>query len=138
MKKNPVNLVCSYQICAAHQLSRSNWSEEKNRQVYGKCAHIHGHQYTLELTLGGDINAETGMVINAFDVEAIMKPFIESYFDHKFLNQDVPFFHDRQPTAEWIAVWVYHELKDKFPSHVTLKKVRIYEMPELAVEYPVE
>lgn len=136
MNQQIINLVCSYPICAAHQLMRPDWTVEKNRQVYGKCAHIHGHQYTLELNLCGSINAETGMLINAFAVDDIVKPFITTYFDHKFLNQDVPFFHDRQPTAEWIAVWVFHELKGKFKTPVTLKKVKVYETPELAVEYP--
>lgn len=137
MSEQIINLICSYPICAAHQLMRPDWSAEKNQQVYGKCAQIHGHQYTLELNLSGIINADTGMLINAFDVDEIVKPFITGYFDHKFLNQDVPFFHDRQPTAEWIAVWVFHELKDKFKMPVTLKKVKVYETPELAVEYPV-
>lgn len=136
MNKKSVNLICSHQICAAHQLIRADWSEAKNREVYGKCAQIHGHQYTLQLILTGELDDETGMLINAFDVEKIMKPFIERFFDHKFLNKDVPFFHEKQPTAEWIAIWVYQELQNKFPPHVTLKKVRIYEMPELAVEYP--
>jgi len=131
-----INLICSYPICAAHQLYRNDWSDEKNKEVFGKCANIHGHQYNMELHLSGEISSETGMLINGFDVDKIVSPFIQDYFDHKFLNQDVDFFKDNQPTAEWIAVWVYQELKDKFPKHVELKKVRIGETPELAVEYP--
>ena len=56
-------------------------------------------------------------------------------FDHKFLNQDVAFFKDHQPTAEWISVWIFDELKNKFPEFVKLKQVSVYETPELKVSY---
>lgn len=134
--KPKVCLICSYHICAAHQLSRKDWSEEKNLKVFGKCANIHGHQYTMELHLNGEISQETGMLINGFDVDKIVQPFVSECFDHKFLNEDVDFFKDCQPTAEWIAVWVHKELSNKFPNNVSLSKVKIYETPELAVEYP--
>ena len=137
MTNHKINLVSSYHICAGHRLSRDDWSSEKNAEVYGHCANNHGHQYRLDLVLEGEISSETGMLINGYDVDAIVQPFLKESFDHKFLNDDVDFFKDHQPTAEWISVWAYHQLKDKFPEHVTLKKVRIGETPELAVEYPV-
>ena len=116
MNQPTINLVCSYAICAAHRLYRPDWSKDKNVKVFGKCANIHGHQYTLELNLQGELNHDTGMLINGFDVDTIVKPFLEQSFDHKYLNEDVAFFGDKQPTAEWIAVWVYDQLKSKFLS----------------------
>lgn len=130
------NLVCTYQLCAAHQLYRKHWNPEKNKRVYGKCTQIHGHQYQVDLVIGGEISSETGMVINAFDVDEIVKPFFQENLDHKFLNEDVAFFQDKPPTAEWISVWIYNELKNKFPSQNSLLKVRVSETPKLAVEYP--
>lgn len=136
---NPqIQLVCSYSICAGHRLSRSDWSPEKNRAVFGHCANNHGHQYRLDLVLNGEINAETGLLINGYDVDKIVKPFLAESFDHRFLNDDVEFFKKHQPTAEWIAVWLYEELKVFFPKHITLKKVRVFETPELAAEYPLD
>lgn len=131
-----IKLISSYAVCAGHRLSRSDWTVEKNREVYGHCANNHGHQYRLDLVLEGEMNPETGMLINGYDVDKVVKSFLTASFDHKFLNDDVAFFKSRQPTAEWIAVWAFEELKSEFPPHVTLKTVRIYETPELAAEYP--
>ena len=130
-----ISLVSTYHICAGHRLSRPDWTPEQNQKVYGHCANNHGHQYKLELTLTGNLSADTGMLINGYDVDAIVQPFIKENFDHKFLNDDVVFFKEQQPTAEWIAVWVFRSLKSLFPASVALKKVRIYETPELAAEY---
>lgn len=132
-----INLICKYQICAGHRLYNPDWSPEKNNQVYGKCVQNHGHQYQLELILTGEISSETGMLINAFDVEKIIRPFIDQNFDHKFLNDDVPFFKKNPPTAEWIAIWIFEELKNKFSLPVQLKQVKVHETHEVATEYPV-
>ena len=131
-----IKLISSYPVCAGHRLNRLDWTPEKNREVYGHCANNHGHQYRLEIILEGEMSPETGMLINGYDVDAVVKSFLTASFDHKFLNDDVTFFKTHQPTAEWIAVWVFDELKLKFPSHVILKTVRIFETPELAAEYP--
>lgn len=135
---NPqIQLVCSYAVCAGHRLHRADWSPEKNHTVFGHCANNHGHQYRLDLVLCGPIHSDTGLLINGYDVDKIVKPFLAESFDHRFLNDDVEFFKTHQPTAEWIAVWVYEELKDHFPEPVELKKVRVFETPELAAEYPI-
>lgn len=131
-----ITLVSSYSICAAHRLKRDDWSSEQNERVFGKCATLHGHEYKLEVHLTGEMSPETGMLINGFDVDTLLTTHILSVLDHKCLNDDVPFFKTHQPTAEWIAVWVYDTLKPVLPAHVTLSKVRIYETPSLAAEYP--
>lgn len=138
MNRPAVQLICSYAFCAAHRLHRADWPEERNLKVFGKCANTHGHHYKMELHLEGVLNSDTGMLVNGFDVDQIVKPFVEEYLDHKYLNQDVPFFKDYQPTAEWLAVWIYHGLKNEFPAHVTLCKVKIYETDKLSVEYREE
>lgn len=135
MKIPTITLISSFDICAGHRLYREDWSKEKNHQVFGHCANNHGHQYKLELHLEGEISQETGMLINGYDVEAIVQPFLKENFDHKFLNDDVDFFKEHQPTAEWIACWVFHQLKNHFPAHVKLKKVCLYETPNLAAVY---
>ncbi|OVE81377.1 hypothetical protein BVY03_04120 [bacterium K02(2017)] len=128
-------LICSFDICAAHQLYNKNWDAQKNIKIFGKCANIHGHQYKLEAFLSGSIDQDTGMLINGYEVERIIGTFLKEKFDHKFLNEDVEFFKTHQPTAEWIAAWVYNQIKDMFPENINLDKVRLYETPELAVEY---
>ena len=131
-----VNLISIYQVIAGHELKRPDWTIEKNREVFGKCANPHGHDYKIELHLTGHVHPETGLLINGYDVDAIVAPFFTAHFDHKFLNTDVDFFKTHQPTAEWIAVWIFDSFKTIFPDHVQLQKVRVYETANLAVDYP--
>lgn len=130
-----ISLTSSYDICAAHQLRRSDWNEKKNRAVFGHCADLHGHQYKVEITLVGEINPDTGMLINGYDVDQIFKKKIIEKIDHKYLNKDVSFFKKNLPTAEWIVVWVFGELKKAFPVGIILKQVRVYETPNLYAEF---
>lgn len=130
-----IDLVSSYDICAAHKLYRDDWSKDKNRQVFGHCAQLHGHQYKLEVTLSGPISDETGMLINGYDVDKIIREKLFNQIDHKYLNDDIPFFKQYQPTAEWIAVWAFRELKSVFPEGVVLKNIKIYETPSLFAQY---
>lgn len=131
-----VNLVCAYSICSGHRLYRDDWSADKNQAVFGKCTNDHGHQYTIELQLSGPLNEDSGMLINGFAVDEIVKPLIFGQLDHKFLNRDVPFFKTVQPTAEWLAYYVFRELSEAFPAPVVLKRVRVRETAELYAEYP--
>ncbi len=136
MKNNPkISLYCRYAICAAHKLYNPDWSEEKNKSIYGKCVDLHGHQYSLEITLEGMLPQDTGMLINGFEVDKIVGEKIIQKIDHKFINEDIPFFKNHPATAEWIAVWVYEEIEKSFPPHCQLKRVRVYETPELFAEY---
>lgn len=128
-------LTCSYTLCSAHKLFNPSWDEKKNRTVYGKCADLHGHEYKIEVSLTGLIPPDTGMLINGFEVDRIVGEKILQKADHKYLNDDIPYFTNHPPTAEWIAVWVYEELKNSFPSDLTLKKIRVYETLHLYTEY---
>ena len=132
-----VSLTTSYDICAAHKLWNPAWDEAKNRTTFGHCADLHGHQYKLEITISGEIGKETGMLLNGYDMDHIVKEIIVKRIDHKYLNEDVPFFKNHLPTAEWIAAWVFGELKGAFPKNCALKRVRVYETPSLYAEYPV-
>jgi 6-pyruvoyltetrahydropterin/6-carboxytetrahydropterin synthase len=131
-----VNLVCAYSICSGHRLYRDDWSAEKNQTAFGKCTNDHGHQYTIELHLTGPLDEDTGMLINGFAVDEIVKPLIFGQLDHKFLNRDVAFFKAVQPTAEWLAYYIFRELQAAFPTPVQLKSVRVRETAELYAEYP--
>lgn len=75
------------------------------------------------------------MIINGYEVDRVVRERIMSRIDHKFLNKDIPFFQEKLPTAEWIAVWAFGELKNAFPPNCRLQKVRLYETPNLYAEY---
>lgn len=135
MKEPVIELTCSYDISAAHKLFNPSWDKDKNEKVYGKCAGTHGHQYRLEITIAGSIPKDSGMVINSFEVDRIVGEKIVRKMDHKYLNEDIEFFRDKVPTAEWISVWIFNELKNSFPKECNLKKVRVTENPTLYAEY---
>lgn len=127
-------LSASYDLYAAHKLYRDDWSLDKNRDVFGHCSDLHGHQYKIEVNLSGSINENTGMLINGYDVDRIIKETVLKEADHKYLN-DLQFFQEHQPTVEWIAYWAYTKLKKAFPENCHLTSVRVYETPTLFAQY---
>lgn len=92
------------EFAAAHRYSRTEWDEAKNRAVFGRCYNppAHGHNYLLEVTVSGEIDSKTGMVVNLFDLKRVLLDVIEE-FDHKNLNLDMPYFRERIPTSENFA-----------------------------------
>jgi 6-pyruvoyltetrahydropterin/6-carboxytetrahydropterin synthase len=121
---------------AAHRLYRPDWSDEKNQEVFGKCnnPNFHGHNYTLEVWIDGDIDPETGYVIDLKLVKDLVKKEIEERFDHRNLNLDCPEFQNLIPTAENIAVVCYDLLRDKIDTKFKLT-IRLWETENNIVEY---
>jgi 6-pyruvoyltetrahydropterin/6-carboxytetrahydropterin synthase len=121
---------------AAHRLYRPEWSDEKNQAIFGKCnnPNFHGHNYTLEVWIEGEIDPETGYVIDLKIVKDLVKQEIEERFDHRNLNLDCPEFENVIPTAENIAVVCYNLLRDKIASDFKLT-IRLWETENNIVEY---
>ena len=124
---------------AAHRLHRKDWSDEKNFEVFGKCSNpnFHGHNYDLTVSVTGEIDKETGFVLDLAILRRLIKSEIEDSFDHKNLNVEVEEFKDLNPTAENIAVIIYGKLKKHIPTHLDLK-VTFYETPRNFVSYSGE
>ena len=120
---------------SAHRLLNKNWSDEKNQAVFGKCnsPNYHGHNYTLETWLEGEVDPDTGYVIDLGILKAIIKEEVEDPFDHRNLNLDVPDFYDLNPTAENIAIVIYRKLKKRLPQFKMT--IRLYETQNNFVEY---
>lgn len=121
---------------AAHRLHRKDWDEDKNRVVFGKCSnpHYHGHNYELIVSVTGEINEETGFVMDLKDLKELIYEKIELAFDHKNLNEEVPDFQDLNPTAENISVVIWKKLRKELESHLDLE-VTLYETPRNYVTY---
>jgi len=121
---------------AAHRLYRKDWSFEKNDEIFGLCnnPNYHGHNYELIASVTGEIDQETGFVIDVKILKDIIKAEVENAFDHKNLNLDVPEFKDLNPTAENIAVIIYNKIKAKLDSKFDLEIV-LYETPRNFVSY---
>jgi 6-pyruvoyltetrahydropterin/6-carboxytetrahydropterin synthase len=123
---------------AAHRLHNPEWSDEQNEAVFGKCnnPNFHGHNYELIIQVTGEINPETGYVIDMKVLSCVIKEFVLDRFDHRNLNLDVEEFADLNPSAENIAVVIYSILRNKIDQALDLK-IRLYETERNFVEYPV-
>ena len=121
---------------AAHRLYRKDWSDEKNRKVFGKCSYpnYHGHNYELIVSVTGNIDEETGFVMDLKVLKDLIKTEIEDYLDHKNLNVDILEFKNLNPTAENIVVFIWQKLKSKLENHLSLEVV-LYETPRNFVSY---
>lgn len=121
---------------AAHRLFRPDWSDEKNQTIFGKCnnPNYHGHNYELIVSVTGEINPETGYVMDLKELSDLIESEIEDAFDHKNLNLDVPEFKNLNPTAENIVVVVWNKLRAKIIKSHDLEVV-LYETPRNFVSY---
>jgi 6-pyruvoyltetrahydropterin/6-carboxytetrahydropterin synthase len=110
-----VRLVSGAHFSAAHRLYRPDWDDEKNRRVFDKCNNPngHGHTYELEVAVEGDIDPETGYVMDFGDLKRVVQGSVVSRLDRKHLNHDVSFLSGVNPTAENIAVAIWKELAGK-------------------------
>ncbi len=121
---------------AAHRLYRKDWSDQKNDAVFGKCnnPNFHGHNYDMIVSVTGEIDPETGFVIDVKILKDLIKSEIEDAFDHKNLNVDVPEFQDLNPTAENIVVVIFNKLRPHLAANLELE-VTLYETPRNFVTY---
>lgn len=121
---------------AAHRLYRKDWSDEKNTTVFGKCSNpnFHGHNYELIVSVTGEIDSETGFVMDMKVLKDLIKAEVEDALDHKNLNIEVPEFENLNPTAENIAVVIFEKLRPHIPSNKDLE-VMLYETPRNFVTY---
>ena len=121
---------------AAHRLYRKDWSDAQNNSIFGKCSnpHYHGHNYELIAHITGEIDPETGYVMDMKVLKDLIKEKIEDVFDHKNLNEEVSDFLDLIPTAENMAVVIYHKLIPHLNKKHDLS-VTLYETPRNYVTF---
>ncbi len=130
-----VTLSRRYSFSASHRLHSDKMSEAENQRVFGKCANPfgHGHNYLVEVTLGGPIDPATGMIANLADLDAFVQERVLNEFDHRSLNEEVAIFRTQVPTTENLCIEIYRRLRD-FPK-AKLEKVRIEETSKNSFEY---
>lgn len=122
---------------AAHRLHNPTWNEEKNKEIFGKCNNpsYHGHNYTLFVKVTGEINPDTGYVLDMKILDDLIEEHIVNKFDHRNLNLDTEEFKKLNPTAENIAVVIWKLLRPHIDSSLDLK-ITLYETENNFVEYP--
>lgn len=130
-------LTVSTHFSAAHRLARPELSFEENCEIYGKCArpHGHGHNYHLEVTVKGEIDPRTGMLVDLVALQKAIATLVVEPFDHTFLNKDIPYFASVVPTAENIAVYIAYLLNAPIRElGAQLHKVKLIESPNNSCE----
>jgi 6-pyruvoyltetrahydropterin/6-carboxytetrahydropterin synthase len=122
---------------AAHRLALPELSLEENTEIYGKCArtHGHGHNYHLEVSVTGEMDDRTGMIVDLGDLQKVIDEYVVEPFDHTFLNKDIPYFAQVVPTAENIAVHIAQLLQEPIAQlGVELDKIKLIESPNNSCE----
>ena len=124
---------------AAHRLFRDEWDDEQNLEIFDKCSYPnwHGHNYTLEVTVAGETNPDTGFVLDIKKLKEIIKEYVINKVDHKNLNLDTDFMKGLIPTSENITTAIWNELDDKIPGG-KLYSVKLYETENNYFEYKGE
>jgi 6-pyruvoyltetrahydropterin/6-carboxytetrahydropterin synthase len=137
MNDKKVLISKKFEFSASHRYWVDEWSKEKNEKVFGLCTspYGHGHNYELHVTVSGEVDPQTGMIINLTDLKKFVNVVLDN-FDHKFLNLDTPYFKEKIPTTENIAQTLFNlidlELRDK--GNFNLHKIRLYERSDLYVD----
>jgi 6-pyruvoyltetrahydropterin/6-carboxytetrahydropterin synthase len=124
------------EFSASHYYWNEAWSAEENERVFGKCANKngHGHNYTLEVTVAGEVDAASGFVVDLKQLKDVMEREVVGVYDHRHLNKEVSEFAKAIPTTENIAIAVWKRLEGKIPG-AKLHRVRVYEMVDLFADY---
>ena len=124
---------------SSHRLHNTNLSDEENKILFGKCNNPngHGHNYTLEVIVAGEIDPKTGYVVDLKQLKDIIIEFVVKKVDHKHLNHDVDFLDGINPTTENFAVKIWEQLVDQIPSG-KLFSIKLYETENNYIEYKGE
>jgi 6-pyruvoyltetrahydropterin/6-carboxytetrahydropterin synthase len=127
-----------YRFAASHRLHSTQFGEEENRRIYGKCnnPYGHGHNYVVEVAVSGPVNEATGMIANLADLDAYVEREVIEPFDHTYLNEEITEFREHVPTTENICIEIFNRLRD-FPS-AKLERVRVEETGLNSFEYAGE
>jgi 6-pyruvoyltetrahydropterin/6-carboxytetrahydropterin synthase len=131
-----VHLTRKAEFSSAHFYHNPEFTAEENRRTFGKCnnPHGHGHNYTLEVTVKGEVDHRSGFVVDLKQLKELMNREVIEVLDHRFLNHEVAEFKDLIPTTENLAISIWNRLQPKL-TLAKLHRVRVYETPDLFVDY---
>ena len=135
----PSTLTRRVRFAAAHRYRRPDWSEEENARVFGSCAreHYHGHSYVCDVTIAGEIDPRTGMIVDLGELDRILAIEVHDQFDHRNINLDVPEFADGGliPTGEELARFIFQRVQARLGAKVRVAEVVLAEDETLRASY---
>ena len=130
---NPI-ITKKYHFCASHKYGNSNWSEEKNYEVFGKDYNNHGHNYILEVSVTGPIDPDSGWLVDLQKLNVLVRSRIVDVMDHSQIEKDIDWFKGKQPSSENILVWAWNEIAPRMEKG-TLHRLRLVETHSIFTDY---
>ena len=124
------------EFSASHYYHNPDFTPEENRRIFGKCNNPngHGHNYTLEVTVKGEVDPRTGFVVDLKELKETLNREVINALDHRHLNKEVPEFASQIPTTENVAIAIWNRLEKQL-NIAKLHRVRVYELPDLFVDF---
>ena len=119
---------------AAHQYGHDDWSDDKNWAVFGPDSKIHGHNYTLEVMVTGEVNKETGFIVDLGQLKEVVNNNVINILDHTQFDKEVEWFKDRQPSSENLSKFIWNQI-ELYLNDVSLYRIRLRETPTIFTDY---
>jgi 6-pyruvoyltetrahydropterin/6-carboxytetrahydropterin synthase len=133
-RNDNIYLTKVFTFAAAHQYGNANWSDEKNLEVFGKDVRVHGHNYTLHVTVTGDVDPDTGFLVDLDHLKAVVKKHVVSVLDHSQFEKDIPWFEGKQPSTENLVVFIWEAISTHLEG-CSLHHIRLVETPTIYTDY---
>ena len=124
-----------YKFCAAHRYWNNRWTETENFENFGDDIYLHGHNYNLDITISGEINTDSGFIVNLQKLNNIVQENVISIMDHSQIEKDIDWFENQQPSTENMVVFIWEKLADKIPSPAKLHSIKLQETPTISTKY---
>ena len=130
-----IYLTKQYKFCAAHKYWNDNWSDQKNIEVFDEDVKVHGHNYTLSITVKGKIDNDSGFIVDIKKLNKIVSKYIIDIFDHSQIEKDIDWFKNKQPSTENMIFFMWNEIVNRIPSGAILHCIKLRETPTIFSEY---
>ena len=124
-----------FKFCAAHKYWNTNWSDEKNKEIFEDDVRTHGHNYLLDITIKGQASKESGFIINISDLKKVVDKHVLGYLDHSQIQKDIDWFQDKQPSTENLVIFIWNQIHSYIPDGGKLFKIKLRETPTIYTEY---
>ena len=130
-----IYLTKQYKFCAAHKYWNDDWSDQKNIEVFDEDIKVHGHNYALSITVKGQIDDDSGFIIDIKKLNKIVSKYIIDIFDHSQIEKDINWFKNKQPSTENMVFFMWNEIVDRIPSGAILHCIKLRETPTIFSKY---
>ena len=124
-----------YTFCAAHRYWNDKWNEQENHDAFFDDIKLHGHNYTLFITISGDVNPDTGFIVCLKKINDIVNDKVIDVLDHSQIEKDITWFKGKQPSTENLVLFIWEQIVDLVPSPAKLFRVKLQETPTIYTEY---